>query len=382
MNSNQIRHKPPKTQNNFFNNYCLKSPTKKDFDIINVTENNTGLISNKIQYNYNNLNNNNYYEEIKKAFNFITFILKQKDSQIKQLKIKIKDLQNQLNDINEKNIMTFNNKDILEINSEEEKNKNSLKEETNNYILKNQRILYSNKTSKIKKNNENGNNNSIPINAKIKIINRVKNSTNINKINNYRNQIDLNIKKYNYVSNINNTQINDVIYKDYLNTEENNRKIYLNMKINENSKEKDINTIRKESYHNNMNMKYIIKYKNNNKNIHTYETDTSTRNDKIKVFSLSTTDNAYSKNSKSNSNITFSDEGIRKEKTQIKNYLKEIKNKIEKDKFKKFVTLIKTLIKNKNSNEKHIIINEIKNILSDKYLIIKFESILKLIFSN
>ena len=380
MNSNQIRHKSPKTKNNFFNNYCLKSPTKKDFDIINVTENNTGLISNKIQYNYNNLNNNNYYEEIKKAFNFITFILKQKDSQIKQLKIKIKDLQNQLNDINEKNIMTFNNKDILEINSEEEKNKNSLKEETNNYIQNNQRILYSNKTSKIKKNNENDN--LIPINAKIKIINKVKNSTNINKINNYRNQIDLNIKKYNYVSNINNTQINDVIYKDYLNTEENNRKNYLNMKINENSKGKDINTIRKETYHNNMNMKYIIKYKNNNKNIHTYETDTSTRNDKIKVFSLSTTDNAYSKNSKSNSNITFSDEGIRKEKTQIKNYLKEIKNKIEKDKFKKFVSLIKTLIKNKNSNENHIIINEIKNILSDKYLIIKFESILKLIFSN
>ena len=380
MNSNQIRHKSPKTQNNFFNNYCLKSPTKKDFDIINVTENNTGLISNKIQYNFNNSKNNNYYEEITKAFNFITFILKQKDSQIKQLKIKIKDLQNQLNDINEKNIMTFNNKDILEINSEEEKNKNSLKEETNNYIPKNQRILYSNKTSKIKKNNENDN--LIPINAKIKIINKVKNSTNINKINNYRNKIDLNIKKYNYVSNINNTKINDIIYKDYLNTEENNRKNYLNMKINENSKEKDINTIRKESYHNNMNMKYIIKYKNNNKNIHTYETDTSTRNDKIKVFSLSTTDNAYSKNSKSNSNITFSDEGIRKEKTQIKNYLKEIKNKMEKDKFKKFVGLIKTLIKNKNSNEKHIIINEIKNILSDKYLIIKFESILKLIFSN
>ena len=380
MNSNQIRHKSPKTQNNFFNNYCLKSPTKKDFDIINVTENNTGLISNKIQFNFNNSKNNNYYEEITKAFNFITFILKQKDSQIKQLKIKIKDLQNQLNDINEKNIMTFNNKDILEINSEEEKNKNSFKEETNNYIPKNQRILYSNKTSKIKKNNENDN--LIPINAKIKIINKVKNSTNINKINNYRNKIDLNIKKYNYVSNINNTKINDIIHKDYLNTEENNRKNYLNMKINENSKEKDINTIRKESYHNNMNMKYIIKYKNNNKNIHTYETDTSTRNDKIKVLSLSTTDNAYSKNSKSNSNITFSDEGIRKEKTQIKNYLKEIKNKIEKDKFKKFVSLIKSLIKNKNSNEKHIIINEIKNILSDKYLIIKFESILKLIFSN
>ena len=380
MNSNQIRHKSPKTQNNFFNNYCLKSPTKKDFDIINVTENNTGLISNKIQFNFNNSKNNNYYEEITKAFNFITFILKQKDSQIKQLKIKIKDLQNQLNDINEKNIMTFNNKDILEINSEEEKNKNSLKEETNNYIPKNQRILYSNKTSKIKKNNENDN--LIPINAKIKIINKVKNSTNINKINNYRNKIDLNIKKYNYVSNTNNTQINDIIYKDYLNTEENNRKNYLNMKINENSKGKDINTIRKETYHNNMNMKNIIKYKNNNKNIHTYETDTSTRNDKIKVFSLSTTDNAYSKNSKSNSNITFSDEGIRKEKTQIKIYLKEIKNKIEKDKFKKFVSLIKTLIKNKNSNEKHIIINEIKNILSDKYLIIKFESILKIIFSN
>ena len=33
---NQISHQSPKTQNNFFNNYYLKSPTNKDINIINL----------------------------------------------------------------------------------------------------------------------------------------------------------------------------------------------------------------------------------------------------------------------------------------------------------------------------------------------------------
>ena len=377
MNAEQIRHKSPKTQNNFFNNYNLKSPSKKDFSIINLRNNNIGLAFNEFQFN-NNSNNHNYYEEIKKAFNFITFILKQKDSQIKKLQIKIKDLENQLNDINERNIMTFNNKDICQINSEEEKNKNSLKRETYNFIPNNKRIFYSINTNKMNKNNENDI--LMSKNTKINIINRVKNSTNINKINNYRNKIDLNIKKYNYISNISNTKINDISDSDYLNTEENKGKNYLNLNINEHSKEKNINIIRKEPYHSNMNMNYNIKNKNSNenkiKNLQTNETDTSTRNDKIKIFSLSPTGNPYSKNS--NSIVTLSDEGLSQQKTEIKNYLREVKSKIDKDKFKKFVSLIKTLIKNKNSTEKYTIIYEIKNILVDKNLITKFESILKI----
>ena len=116
---NQIRHRSPKTQNNFFNNYYLKSQRKKDINIINLN-NNIAQSSNNVQFNINFNNTNNYYEEISKAFNFITFILKKKDNQIKELKRKISNLEKQLNDINETNIVTFNNKDIGEIYSSEE----------------------------------------------------------------------------------------------------------------------------------------------------------------------------------------------------------------------------------------------------------------------
>ena len=197
--NNQIRHRSPKTQNNFFNNYYLKSPPKKDINIINFN-NNLGVkpFYNQFDYNYNNPNNYNYYDEITKAFNFITFILKQKDSQIKDLKTKIKELERQLNDINETNIMTFNNKDIREIYSGDEKNNTT---NANNKKVQLKRIKYNyipNKPSviispTIKKNNDNNNenssnNNSIQnstkiFNNNINIINRIKNSTNINKIN-------------------------------------------------------------------------------------------------------------------------------------------------------------------------------------------------------
>ena len=131
---NQIRHRSPKTQNNFFNNYYLKSQRKKDINIINLN-NNIAQSSNNVQFNINFNNTNNYYEEISKAFNFITFILKKKDNQIKELKRKISNLEKQLNDINETNIVTFNNKDIGEIYSSEE----------------NQTFPYLNKTTNIKK---------------------------------------------------------------------------------------------------------------------------------------------------------------------------------------------------------------------------------------
>ena len=86
---------------------------------------------------------------------------------------------------------------------------------------------------------------------------------------------------------------------------------------------------------------------------------------------------ANSKNSKSNS-FTLSDEGLVQSKNEIKKYLREIKDKMEPNKFKKFVELIKTLIKNKNSGQKNATISEIKSILFDKNLINKFENILKI----
>ena len=137
--NNQIRHKSPKTQNNFFNNYYLKSPTKRDINIINLD-----ISPKKNQFNYNYNNTNNYYDEITKAFNYITFILKKKDSQIKEMKIKIKELEKQLNDINETNIMTFNNKDISQIYSEDltKANKNNLKRITYNNNIPNKTSIF------------------------------------------------------------------------------------------------------------------------------------------------------------------------------------------------------------------------------------------------
>ena len=359
----QIRHRSPKTQNNFFNNYYLKSPTKKDINIINLN-NNLGQASNNVQFNINYNNTNNCYEEISKAFNFITFILKKKDSQIKELKKKISELERQLNDINETNIMTFNNKDICEIYSSEE----------------NQTFSYTNNTSKLKKitynyipNKSIMNKNIITDNnnTNINIINRVKNSTNINKINNYRNKIDINNSKLN-------TSKNNNIYMNII--PNNNKKIDINKNINEHSNEKkniNINIIRKEPYHSNANIKYRNSSGNKFRNCQTNETDTSTGNDKIKIFSLNSMGRANSKNSKSTS-ITLSDEGSMKSKEEIKNYLREIKYKIDHDKFKKFVELIKILVKNKNTRQKDQIISEIKNILVDKNLIEKFENILKI----
>ena len=363
---------------------------KNFFPIERNPQNNFGQSSNNFHFNINYNNSTNYYEEISKAFNFITFILKRKDSQIKELKIKIKELERQLNDINETNIMTFNNKDINEIGSSEENqnfsysNKNNLKKIGYNYIPNKTSIFFSNvnKNNNIIINNDTNNNKMPNYNStNINIINRVKNSTNINKINNYRHKIDLNGPKLtnNKSSNtyMNSIPINNKNKNMNLELEE-NKKIDMNKNTNEYSNEKkNINIIRKEPYHINANIKYRNGSGNKIRNFQTNETDTSTGNDKIKIFNLSTMGRANSKNSKSTS-ITLSDEGISKSKAEIKNYLKEIKYKIDHDKFKKFVELIKILVKNKNTEQKNQIIFEIKRILVDKNLIDKFENILKI----
>ena len=335
----EMRHRYPKIENNLFNNYYLKSQDRKDNNIINF---------NNIEIRHNN-KEYNYYDEIKKAFNFITSILKQKDHQINILKIKIKELEQQLSDINETNIMTFNNQDISEIYPKEDKinyeNKNNLKRFTYENNTKKLHIFNSKDLNK-KKNNLYPQNNII--NNNINIINPIKTSTNINKINNYRKEIT------------------------------NNNYDYINNNINEysNDKKKNINFIRKEQYNNKIN----IKYRNTNNNIKNYtnDTDTSIKNNKIKIYNINLPNKMNSKNSKSNSITLSNDSTISQSKVEIKNYLKEIKLKMSPDKFKKFISLIKTLVKNKNSIQKNEIIYEIKNMLIDKNLINKFENILNI----
>ena len=400
---NPIRHRSPETDNT---NHYFKSLKKKDINIINL--NNREIISSQKNINNNHYNNNydikdyNYYEEIKKAFNFITFILKQKDRQIKQLRIKIDILQKQLNEINDKNIMTFNKKEII-MNSSNDNNLNIYNNTNTNYskrstfdcneniskILSNENDLNNYKQStnnfwstqtknytNIYNNKMNKNNNMFENN--INVIHKIKNSTNINKINNYRNNTELinkqNNTDYNYINNSNNKYANSEIINNQLN---------MNMNINEHSKEKkNINQIRKEPYHMNLNQNINIKYRNSSgrkyKN-YTTEPGSGLSKEKMKIVPLDNTmSNLGKDNSKSNS-FTLSDDGnIIQSKIDVKKYLKEIKSKFEPEKFKKFITLIKSLIKNKNNTMKNQIIYEIKNLLVDKNLIIKFENIMKI----
>ena len=390
---NSIRHRSPKTENTYSNRY-FKSPKKKQENIINF--NNPNIIqNNNFNYNYRD-KNYNYYDEITKAFNFITFVLHQKDSQIKELKIKIQILQKQINDINDSNLMTFkkkeNNKDqnsitenISDLNRYNfkhstfnyEQNKNTItsinsdnkKYEQINYILPTQKQII--------KNNINKNNNIIKMNIKnldnnnTNIIHKIKNSTNINKINNYRNNIDLNNKQGN--NNITNFSNNEMKNK--------NNNININLNINEHSKEKkNINKIRKVPYHTNQNQ--IIKFRNGSGNKYknyTTETESSIVTEKMKILTFDhSMSNLGKPNSKSNS-FTISDDGnFVKSKNEIKNFLKEIKRILEPGKFKKFINLIKNLIKNKNTEQKNQYIFEIKNLLEDSNLINKFERIMKL----
>ena len=412
-----IRSRSPKIQNNYINNY-QQSPKRKQINIINLD--NTENELNKRNYNNNhfnfnyNKNNYNYYEEITKAFNFITFVLKQKDSQISELKLKIKNLEKQLNDINETNIMTFNNQEIITSSSNaanlkilknnknfNDKNQNNislmspesehgkitttlnsllnahtdLKNNNNNYNYNNN----SNIINIYKNNNFENENNKIIFDNKINIIHKIKNSTNINKINNYRNDLnDIGKNNFDYnninnINNINNRFINDDIPNKTF-----------NINTNEHSSDKkNINKIRKESYHSNQNINVNLRNKHGSaKEIKNFEqqnfateSENTIEQSKLKIVAF---DNLARPGSKSNS-FNLSDDGNQiTSKTDVKNYLKEVKNKLEPDRFKKFITQIKALTKNKNNEQKNIIILQIKNILVDKNLISKFETIMKI----
>ena len=413
-----IRSRSPKIQNNYINNY-QQSPKRKQINIINLD--NTENELNKRNYNNNhfnfnyNKNNYNYYEEITKAFNFITFVLKQKDSQIRELKLKIKNLEKQLNDINETNIMTFNNQEIITSSSNAsnlkilKNNKNFNDKNQNNISLmspesehgkitttlnsllnahtdlknnNNNNYNYNNNSNIIniyKNNNFENENNKIIFDNKINIIHKIKNSTNINKINNYRNDLnDIGKNNFDYnninkINNINNRFINDDIPNKTF-----------NINTNEHSSDKkNINKIRKESYHSNQNINVNLRNKHGSaKEIKNFEqqnfateSENTIEQSKLKIVAF---DNFAKPGSKSNS-FNLSDDGNQiTSKSDVKNYLKEVKNKLEPDRFKKFITQIKALTKNKNNKQKNIIILQIKNILMDKNLISKFETIMKI----
>ena len=386
-----IRHISPKYENNLSNNY-FKSPKKKEDNIINF--NNPEMLSNyknfNINYRINYKNSNkdfNYYDEITKAFNFITFVLKQKDNQIMELKIIIKQLENQLNNMNDRNLMTFKKNEINEDSSLNNLSDNNSKHTTYNnnqkksnffsvdtddkmYSKLNRSILPIQKSTN---NNLNKNNNNQKISSKlsennnINVLNKIKNSTNINKINNYRNHTQQINKQNNNNKYVNSEMINKQINMN------------INMNINEHSSEKkNINKIRKVPYHTNQNIKLRNESGNKYKN-YTNETEYSIGNEKMKILTFDNSmSNLEKPNSKSNS-FTLSDDGnMIKSKIEVKNFLKEIKRKLEPEKFKKFITLIKKLIKNKNSELKNQYIFEIKNLLNDINLINKFENIMKL----
>ena len=412
-----VRHRSPKTQNVLSNIY-FKSPKKKEINVMNF--NNPGIITNnknngvnQVNYNYNK-KDYNLYEEITKAFNFITFVLKQKDNQIKELKIKIEDLERQLNEINDPNIMTFNNKELNVDNSSNEdnlnllnnNNENTFKKSTFNYNQNKSNMLLTNEgdsnnykqlehdfwSTQTQKNNMNNNKNNIfnKNNKKndnisnnsnnsnnMNMIQKIKYSTNINKINNYRDNTEMINKKNN--NNINNNKYaNSEIIKKQVN-------MNINMNINEHSREKkSINQIRKEPYHTNYNQNININKKNRNYSGRKYKNNTTdtysgVQTEKMKIVTFEhSMSNLGKPNSKSNS-FTLSDESNTfQSKNDVKNYLKEIKTKLEHEKFKKFITLIKSLIKNKNSNIKNQIVYQIKALLNDKILITKFENIMKI----
>ena len=390
---NPIRHKSPKTQNSMANNF-FKSPKRNEINIINF--NSGGIISshknfninnNHFNYNYNK-NDYNYYDEIAKAFNFITFILKQKDNQIKELKIKIEQLQKQLNDINETNIMTFNNKDITEFSSTDENlnklnaNMNDFKSITFNYNQNKINMLSSENSKKYKQMTHNIL--STQIGSSMNNINQsnILNNTN-DKLKNQNNENNNSLNIISKIRNLKNVNIysnNNNYINKYESLEPINNQTNLNVNINEHSSEKNnINPIKKGSYHN-------INLRNRNgsggKFINftiNYNDNDVLRTKKMKIVNFDHSLNKLGKDNSRSNSFNLSDDGNTiQSKKEVKKLLKEIKGKLKAEKFKKFITYIKYLINNKNSDQKSKIIFEINNLLADKKLIAKFENIMKI----
>ena len=407
-----LRHRSPNTKNAYASSF-FQSPNKNQANIIDlenqvnmINNRKFNLINNHLSFNYNK-DNYNYYDEITNAFNFITYVLKQKDSQIQELKLKIEDLERQLNEINETNMMTFNNKEIIDSSSSSNtynlkfmknnkknnspdsirnKNKimmnnlwkieNEISNNNSNNNINNSKIINLNKKNNLENEiyKNNINNQIIFDNNNINIIHKIKNSTNINKINNYNYRNITETRKFsnnNINYNYNNNVMNEIPNKN----------------INEHSNDKkNINKIRKESYHSNHNMSIRNKngspkqINNNNDEQKNFagESENLFGNEKIKIVTLENSlYNSGRPGSKSNSLNMSDDNSMITSKNDVKNYLKEVKNKLEPERFKKFISHIKALTKNKNIEEKNIIILQIKSLLIDRNLINKFENIMK-----
>ena len=135
-----MRHQSPKTKNSFSSNYFIPQLTN-DFNAFNL-DNQRNMINNGSFNNFNfnyNINNYNYYDEIVKVFNFITFILRQKDTQIQRLKLKILELERKLKQVDVSNIIEINNKDHKELSIEPYNQKNV---KDNNNAQNNINILF------------------------------------------------------------------------------------------------------------------------------------------------------------------------------------------------------------------------------------------------
>ena len=235
---------------------------------------------------------------------------------------------------------------------------------------------------------------------KIVVSNNNSNLININKKNNIQNKTDtsnsykvMNENNVNVVHKIKNPthNINDINKKIHFKNLNEGKKINYNRKfineqpvkqINQNMSEssterKNINNnIRREPYkNNNNNIKIKIKQINEIKNF-TKSSGNLSNSAKIKTNLENTLTSSGHTESISNTYNMSEEENFISSKNDIKIFLKEVKKKLEPERFKKFITQIKALTKNKN-NDKNSIIIKIRNLLVDKALINKFEDIMK-----
>lgn len=384
-----MRHQSPKTKNSFSSNYFIPQLTN-DFNAFNL-DNQRNMINNGSFNNFNfnyNINNYNYYDEIVKVFNFITFILRQKDTQIQRLKLKILELERKLKQVDVSNIIEINNKDHKEL-SIEPYNQKNVKDNNNaqnniNILFKESRKTRKNQRITIEDSSSNNNSNLININKKNNIQNKTDTSNSYKVMN--ENNVNVVHKIKNPTHNIN--DINKKIHFKNLNEGKKinyNRKFIneqpvkqINQNMSESSTErKNINNnIRREPYkNNNNNIKIKIKQINEIKNF-TKSSGNLSNSAKIKTNLENTLTSSGHTESISNTYNMSEEENFISSKNDIKIFLKEVKKKLEPERFKKFITQIKALTKNKN-NDKNSIIIKIRNLLVDKALINKFEDIMK-----
>ena len=376
---NLIRCVSPPSQKNFKRFVCLNSPTNK--------QNSDNKINIPNNLNTTPINEYNCYEEIKKAFNFITFILHKKDNQIKSLKKKINDLEIQINKFAKNTTSSFRiSKDLTENNIHTKLNKQDSVKSFNYGNLINNNI--SNNCSNSNYNSYINLNDSILIPKKfnkIKLFSNNSNTITSQNSNNNSNQI-INIGRENY----------KIPKIDYFNK---------NQKFLQSSNKKKFTSLDSEKH---KARKPILNDKNNNymdENF-SYKINNTCAN-KINIYNENSIINIQGKKNKINLRINnscdrkeikkmFSNDNYISDKqryrfknnslscdsenpkNEVKNYLREVKSKLNPEDFQKFIRYIKILTNCKNLYEQKIlVIEEIKKIFgSENYdLFIKLENI-------